>query len=178
MAGETGTIEAAGRDVDGYGEVAPPGAELVQVRERRPHHPIGQFVDQVGLLGQRYEPVRVQQPERRVLPTDQSLDGLHLPAVRRRLRLVVQDQLATVDRPAQRGDQSEVGGVIMVGAGLVADYRGVLRLGHVHGYVCVLQQLFDVGTVIGGDDETDARLDRQRKAAHLHLVLDNVVQAV
>ena len=152
-------------------------AEVTDVGQRRAHHPCREPVDEVGLLAQGDEPVRVQQAEGGVLPAHQGLDRLDVPVVQGGLGLVVHDQLVGVDGAAQVGDEPEVGGVVVVVLGVVAHHTGVLGLGHVHGHIGVLEQVVDVDAVVGGDDVADARLDRQGEPAHLDLVLDDVAQA-
>ena len=59
---------------------------------------------------------------------------------------------------------------------VVSGYASVLRLGEVHGDICVLQQLADIHSVVRGHDKPDTRLDRQWETAHLDLVLDDDAQ--
>ncbi len=74
-------------------------------------HPLAQPDDQAGLLGQPDEPVRADQPQLRVLPADQRLDRQHPSVQQRHDRLVVQHELAPVQRHRQPGDQGRPGDV-------------------------------------------------------------------
>ena len=56
--------------------------------------------------------------------------------------------------------EPEVGGVVVVLGLVVADDAGVADLGHIHGDIGPLQQLVDVGAVLGGDHVAHARFYR------------------
>ena len=111
-----------------------------------------------------------------MLPADECLDAAHLGGVDVDLGLVVEAELAVGDGVPKIGHQRQVGRVVVVlGLGVAHDPRPG-PLGHVHGDVGLLQQVIDVPAVLGGDDVPDARLDRQREAADLHLLLDHLTE--
>ena len=81
-----------------------------------------------------------------MLPPHQRLDALQ-GAVHADLRLVVQDQLAGLDRHGEVGEQPQpLGGVVVVG-GVVDDNAAVGALGDVHRDIGVLQHRAGVGRV-------------------------------
>ena len=128
------------------------GSESRRSVSARAQHPPGQPVDEVGLLGQRDEPVggragrasgaaSARAPRRR------------RPGRRRGSPWAGSAGRAGPSSMAWRSsaDQREVGRVVVVLGRVVADDAGVLGLGHVHRHVGQLQQLVDVGAVLGGD---------------------------
>ena len=151
-----------------------PGAHVAQ---GLPENPLGQLLHEIGLFGQGDESIRVEKSVGRMLPADQRFHGIDLPVGEGHLRLVVQDQLVVVDGLAQLGDEAQIAGVVMVLAGVVAHHPGVLRLGHVHGHVGSLQELIDIGAVVGNDHVADAGLGRQGQTADFDFVLDDGAQA-
>ena len=63
---------------------APGSPSASQVGQRAAQHPPRQLVDEVGLLGQRQERVRVQQSARRMLPAHERLEAVVRPVARSR----------------------------------------------------------------------------------------------
>ena len=109
-------------------------------------HPAADLDDQPGLLGQRDELDRRQQPAVGVLPADQRLEPADLPGLQPDRRLVVEDELGAVQRAPELGFQVEPGDRRVVHRGLVhADPGLALGLGPVHRHVGVAHQL--LGTV-------------------------------
>src|ERR1019366_7352590 len=120
MLGETGATDAPRRHVDGPPELVGPGSfEASKLAQSRPEDPAGEPVDEVGLLGQGQKRVGVEQPVRRVLPADERLDDLYPRAPERGLRLVVQYELAVIDRVAQLTHQAQLRSVVMIELGVV-----------------------------------------------------------
>ncbi len=85
------------RDRDGQPSRLP-GCVLAQ---RCTQHPATQRPNKPGLLGNRDEHIWRNQPALRVTPADQRFDGGQRARPDVHLRLVVQDELAAVDRVAQ-----------------------------------------------------------------------------
>ena len=77
---------------------------------------------------------------------------------------------------AQFAHQGQIARVVVVLGLVVADDTEVLRLGHVHGDVGQLQELVDVGPVVGRHHIPDAGLHREWEAADADLVLDDLTQ--
>ena len=84
-----------------------PGARL---REGGVQDVAGERADQPGVLGERDELVGKDQAALGVLPAHQGLGADDLAGADADLGLVVQDELAAVQRPAQVPEQRELGG--------------------------------------------------------------------
>ena len=103
-----------------------PGAHL---RAGGAQHEAPELQDQAGLLGQRDELGGRDQAEVGVEPADQRLDADDRAIVQAHLRLVVDDQLGTLERAPQLGLQDQAlerGGVHVGGIELVAAARVLL----------------------------------------------------
>ena len=150
--------------------------KIPHVGERAREHPVGQRVDELGRLGERQEPVGHHEPVLGVLPADERLDRVELAVREAGLRLVVQHQLVGLDRTTKLGDEREIGRVVVVVGGVVANRAGVLLLGDVQRDVGAPDQLVDVVGVGIGQDVADTRLDGHRDCAHDELLTDHVAQ--
>ena len=139
---EVGTAQASGRHVDGHPGCH--GAEATHVVKRVSQHPFGEFVDQVGLLDERDEAIRIQQSQGGVLPAHQGLD---------RLDRTVVDAWSWAGSAAPARPSSMALRTTRSGSGWTrrngpaagrSGPRRVLGLGEVHGHVGVLEQVVDV----------------------------------
>ena len=139
LVGEVGVEEVARGQVHGHRQAQAAAEEAVALLERLVHHAQGERHDQAGLLGERDERVRVDQAALGVLPAQQRLDRLDLAAAQVRLRLVVEDQLALLDRAPQLADQHHARGVAVVERLVVERVGRVALLGRVHGHVGPLE---------------------------------------
>jgi hypothetical protein len=81
-----------------YGECAGPACRLF---DGQPHDRPRQVVDQSALFGQRNEMIGLDQSLARMIPAHECLEGDHLARRKLYQRLVVQHQLAGVDRGSQ-----------------------------------------------------------------------------
>ena len=141
------------------------------------HDPLGEPVDEVGLLGERDEAVRREEAQGRVLPADERLHGVDAAVGEPGLRLVVQHQLARVDRVAQLAGEREVRRVVEVLGEVVAQHAGVPRLRGVHRDLGALEQLVDVDAVLARHHVADGRVDGQGQPVHVHLAADRLAEA-
>ena len=168
LATSVGVGELAGGQVDGDRHPGPrlaPAAHLVQ---RLLDHPVADGHDQPGLLGQRHELRRTDEPPLGVLPADERLEadepGI---AVDRHPRLVVDAQLlrargrsaATTPSPTPR---LSGGGRCRRSA---RSPRAAQLLGAVHGRVGVADGVVDRGRRIGDHRDPDAHPHRALLAA-------------
>ena len=87
----------------------PPASNSDRTRERLVEQQVGEPRHQTGLLGQRDELVGHHQAQRRVVPPNQGLDAKHLTGRQRNLGLVLQLQLAGLDRVPQLTEQTQPG---------------------------------------------------------------------
>src|SRR5207249_4944241 len=82
-----------------------PGARPVlphpRFRARALHHPAAQRYDRADLLGERDELLREEQPPLGVLPADEGFHARDPPRLQRDERLIVEPQLATLERAAK-----------------------------------------------------------------------------
>jgi hypothetical protein len=150
---QVGPVELADRDVDGHLD------RVGDARGRPGHrlpaglldHPAAERHDQPGALGDRDEIERRDQPAGRVLPADQRLEADHPVAGQLDGRLVVQLELAALQRQPQVGLELEPldqpGEHLRVVAGVAA---AAGRLGLVHGQVGVAHQLLGLTGVACG----------------------------
>ncbi len=134
-------VEQVGRaEVDGDAEVAAAQAQAPDLVERAVEHERGQRAREPALLDQRQEVHGPEQPALRVLPAHERLDAAHVAAAQLGLRLVVEDELAGLERRAELADQREPLAAVAVAAGEVDLVAGAHALGLVHGDVGALQQ--------------------------------------
>src|SRR5581483_7554004 len=75
--------------------------------ERRVEHEPGDAPDQAGLLGHRDEGVGADEPPLGMLPADECLHRRHLAGGDAGLGLVVDDELAPLDRGPELADELE-----------------------------------------------------------------------
>ena len=103
---EVGLEELLVREVDAQLEAAVLGMldlHLADLPAPLQQHEAADGHDQPGLLGHREELLRQQQAAPRVVPAQQGLEARHLAAREVDERLVVDPELAALDRPAQVG---------------------------------------------------------------------------
>jgi hypothetical protein len=119
-AGEFGLLEVPGVDVHrDRRDLEPGGPPAPHLLQRLADRPLAHPVDEPGLLGDRDEVARRQQPVV-ALPAHQGLDAGEPPGARVDDRLVVQHQLVPVERLVQRGLEVEALAVGMPELGLEA----------------------------------------------------------
>ena len=150
----------------------PASRHVAALRQRRVEDVQRQRADQAGVLGQRDELVRRQQPALRVLPAHQRLDAVDVAGREHGLRLVVDDELVLVERAPQLADERQAARVVLVLRLVVDLEQRVLGLGLVHGDVGALHERVDVVAVIRVDADADRRLDRERQALEVERLLD------
>ena len=156
--------QVADRQVDRHREVDAVVAPLPALLERGAQHMVCQRVDEAYVLGEMDELEGADQPALGVLPADQGLHAAHAPVEHRRLRPVVDDDLAAVERMAQLTDQCEPLGRMVVRRRVV-DLEGRAGvLGDVHRDLGMLEQGGDVVPVVGVDGDADARPDFEQNA--------------
>ena len=117
-------------------------------------------------------------PARRVLPADERLDADDPAGREVGLRLVVDDELADLDRPAQLAGERESGRVVRVLLRVVDGGAGVRVLRHVHGDVRVLDEGVDVGAVLREGSDADAGRRLEREPVQVEGLLERLVDAV
>ena len=88
--------------------LVPPGRGL---RAGAVHDPVGEPDDELGRLGGGHERARRQEAAHRVLPADERLDARDRAVGGADLGLVVEDELAVVDRVPELGHEREPVGV-------------------------------------------------------------------
>ena len=174
--GEVGPTEVAGRHVDGHVDLAL-AVKITHVGQRAREHPVGQSVDELGRFHQRQEPLGREEPVHGVLPADECLDGIETAVRESRFGLVMQDQLVGVDRMAKLAQEREVGGVVVVLVGVVANRTEVLLLGDVQSHIGSPQELADVVGVVRREHVADARLDGHGEPAEVEVLADHVADA-
>ena len=116
------------------------------------------------MLGEVDELVRPEQPALGMLPADERLDASHAAVDHRRLRLVVDDDLAPVERVAQLADEREPLGRVLVGGRVVDLEARAGVLGDVHRDLGALEQGIDVAAVVRVDGDADAHPDVEQNA--------------
>ena len=112
-----------------------------------------------------------------MIPAHERLGAGDLAGLEVELGLVVDDDLAGLDRVGQLADQREAGARVAVARGavdLVADAAG---LGRVHGDVGALHQRLDVAAVLGEHRDADAGAHEQRQALEAERLLDRAGEA-
>ena len=113
-----------------------------------------------------------------MLPADERLDADD-PACREvGLRLVVDDELADLDRPAQLPGERESGRIVRVLLRVVDGGAGVRVLRHVHRDVRVLNEGVDVGAVLREGSDADAGRRLEREPVQVEGLLERLVDAV
>ena len=127
--------------------------------------PVPEGHDQPGLLRQRDERGRGDEPELRMIPSGQRLEADDPTGPRVDLRLIVQLEVTRLERRAQialEGVLHERAGAQVGGVDLVR--RAAVRLGAVHRDVGVLHQRLGVGAAHRSDGDADAGADDQLSA--------------
>ncbi len=154
---EAGGVHVAWGDVDRDGHaqaLRPPAGDL---GERRLQDVLGEVRHQPGGLRDGDELVRGDPPALRVHPAHQCLQPGDL-SVEADLGLVVQFDLARVQRPAQIPEESEPVGGVAVPLGLVDLHARAVPLGLVHRDVRPAQQPLGVQGVVRVDGDPGAGL--------------------
>ena len=120
-------------------------------------HPVAQRHDQPGGLGLLDELGRIDQAAPRMLPAHQRFRAGHAPR-RIDLRLVVQHELAFIERPAQVRIEQGTGGNRRLHFRVEEAQRVAARLlGLVHGRIGTLHQFIDRHRMIAEQRDADAR---------------------
>ena len=133
--------------------------QLLALGERRVEHVVGQLAHHAGLLGQRHELTRCEQPALGVLPAHERLHLGDLAGREVDDRLVIDDELPEGDGVAQLADELQPlarVAVLLLGVEGVPAPRG---LGLVHGHVGVPQEDAGVLAVLREDRDPDAGAD-------------------
>ena len=125
----------------------------------------GQRPRQAALLDQREEVAGAEQAALGVLPAHERLDAAHRAGPQLGLRLVVQDELAGLERGAELADEREPLAAVVVAADHVDLVAGAHALGLVHRDVRALQQPHGVAGVRGEQRDADAGVDVDADAA-------------
>jgi hypothetical protein len=123
-------------------------------------HPLPDGHDQARLLGDRDEPGRRDQAEPRVHPPDQRLHPANIAALHVDARLVVQHELALLDRPSKVALEGDVLRRLRVHVRrkeAVGVPPRLLRV--VHRHVRVAQQALHVARVVWEQGHADTRRD-------------------
>ncbi len=150
--------QARGGDVDRHGQSWPRGPPFGALFEGLVEHHRGERAHQPGLFGERQELQRRNIPKPWVRPADQGLDRHDLPGGEVDLGLVVQLELALLDRRLELlGETHAVAAPIEVllvdGEVLATDLRAI------HGNVGAAQQVLGVRRVAGNEGDADAGAD-------------------
>src|SRR5665213_3699723 len=110
--------QVPGRYVDRHAQVIAPSGE---VHCRSSDDPLGDTVDEAGLLGEWNEAIGGQETQFWVLPPDERFNRVDAATLEADFRLVVEHELVRIDCMAKLRDQCQVGGVIVVLRWVVAD---------------------------------------------------------
>ena len=146
--------------------LAPPGRAL---RERGVEHLVREDLDQPGVLGQRHERLRTEEPELRMVPAHEGLDSVRSAVLQRQLGLVVDDELAAVDALSQlAGEHQAVDAVLVVGGGVELVQRAPL-LCAVERDVGVPDHIVRMQALHRSRRDPDARAHLERDAADLEV---------
>ena len=162
-------LEVADRDVDGDRQVAAlalPDGGLVQCIGQ---HPLGQRADEIGLLGQRHERAGRNQAHLRMAPPDQRFRPHGRAIAHGYLRLVLEEQLVSLERVGQVVQQPQPADRRFAVRGPVQLEGVVGTLGRVESFVRPPEQRGRVEAVIGhhghpgaGGESYRHALDRDR----------------
>ena len=147
---EAGFDELAGGEVHRH----PPGparvAPLPGLHAGRAYRPRADRDDHAGLLGELEEVARSQEAARRMFPTQERLDADDRVAGELVDRLVMQDELAPLERGTQIGFELEApSGFFDEVVVEVVPVRAALPLGAVHRGIGVAQQRGGIGVFAG-----------------------------
>ncbi|HSD01718.1 MAG TPA: hypothetical protein VLB81_05080 [Gaiellales bacterium] len=97
-----------------------------------------------------------------MLPAHERLEASDAAVPQAGLRLVVDNDLAAVERVAQLADKRQPLRRVVVGRGVVDLHRGARVLGDVHRDVRTLQESVNLVAVVGVDGDADADPDIER----------------
>ncbi len=134
------------------------------LRERLLDHVQRERPDERGRLDLRDELVRAEQAALGVLPAHERLHAGDTPALQVDLRLVVEDELAALERPSDLAEQDQAVRVEVVARGRVHVDPARVRARAGERRVGALQQQLGPVGVLVHDRDADARLDVQRDA--------------
>ena len=171
LGGQAEVEQVGGPEVDGDAD-----AQRGDLLQRAVEHEPGQRPGQPALLHQRQELARAEQAADRVLPAHERLDPVHRAGLEIRLRLVVDDQLARLERAVELADQREPLARVVVARGQVDLVAGAQPLGLVHRHVGALEQAERVGRVLREQGDADAGVDVQPDVGHLERALERGAQ--
>ena len=132
--------QVGGAEVDRDADVVAALGQRADLLQRAIEHERGQRAREAALLDQRQEVAGAEQPALGVLPAHERLDAAHGARPQLGLRLVVQDELAGLERGAELADEREPLAAVVVAAGEVDLVAGAHALGLVHRDVGALQQ--------------------------------------
>ena len=119
-------------------------------------HPRRELADEAGLLGERNEFARQDEPALRMLPAQQRFGGNHLAGSQFDLRLQVQAQLAVARGLTQFTQQRQRFLAAGIEPGLVDLAAAALPLGHIHRQLRAADQLAGVASVHRMQRDADA----------------------
>ena len=127
-------------------------------------HERRQRVHQAGVLGEADEIVRQQPAELGMIPPHQRFDRTHGVGAEVNDRLVVEDELAAVDRLPHRRGQAGAAAGSLIARRVVDHVAGLVFLGEIHRRVGLLQHFVARGRVPRHAGDADAGADDQRPA--------------
>ena len=162
-AGEVRVAQIAHREVDSDIERCPALVPLPALLECRLDDVACERVDEAGLFGGLDELAGWEEASGWMLPTQESFDAFDGSVAEIELGLVVEDELALVERASQLADQLEAALVVAVVLGPVVGMAGPGLFGLVESDIGVLEELVcavGIGRVAG---DADARLGAERK---------------
>ena len=159
--------QAAG-DVDRDGQVVTGAAQAGLILYGLADHPFGQGADVAGLLGHADEEVRGDAATARVGPAGQRLYGPDAVGAEVVFRLVVQRELAVVERGHQLADQRQVAGGVAVAGGVEAHGADVGGASLIDGYGGAVDGRGDGAVGQAGAGEAGGEGDVDRGAVQDH----------
>ena len=168
--------QVGGAEVDRDAEVDAGAAQLADLRQRPVKDERRQRAGQLALLDEREEVAGAEQAPLRVLPAHERLDAAHGAGPDVGLRLVVQHQLAGLQRAVQIADQREPLAAVAVALGQVDLVAGAHPLRLVHRDVGALEQPEPGARVVREDRDADAGVDVDPDAADLERLLQRRAQ--
>ena len=168
--------QVGGAEVDRDAEVVAGSRSAAHLLERAVEDERGQRPRQAALLDEREEVAGAEQAALGVVPAHERLDAAHRAGPQLRLRLVVQDELAGLERGAELADEREPLAAVVVAADHVDLVAGAHALGLVHRDVGALQQAHGVAGVGGEQRDADAGVDVDADAADGEGVLERRAQ--
>jgi hypothetical protein len=155
LRGEAEVEQVARPEVHRGAEVEPVAAQAANLLDHAVEHERGQGLGQAAVLHQRQEVVGSQQAALGVLPAHQRLDPADRPGRQVRLGLVVQHELAGVQRAVELPDQHQSLAAVAIARGQVHLVASPPALRFVHRNIGALQQPQRVGRMLGEQRDAD-----------------------